>query len=407
MPFHAFFVTVFGHFFGFKTIISTWKEVVILLLSITAFIYWLKNRSTFKFDSINTLALGIIGLSLLVSVGNLAYHSSFWVGLKTNILPIVLFAVAQIFSTNFTSKRLRYLLFIPAGIVTVLAILQPYLFHPALLLKIGYGPEGSSGTIIAGQYIESAASTVRAFSTLGGPNQLGTYLLIPALVSASYFINQRKWQYLLLTLVFSTGVYVSYSRSALIGLLFGIGVLVALRLPSKLRLATFISLGIVLAGLLYLLLSPNQCSYVNALPKPLIHGSCDNGLLSGSDKQRVESQHNGVVAIQKQPFGYGLGSAGPASFYNAKPLITENWYLQIAIEIGVLGLLLYLVFFVLLGREYYLMIKNKTADVVWPSAGLATLIAVGVASMFLHAPADSTLAIIGFTLLGIIKGRDA
>lgn len=406
MPFHAFFVTVAGHIFEYKGAISAWKEVVIIILSISALLYWLKHRAVIKLDTVNSLALGIVGLSLLVSIANLAYHTSFLVGLKTNIFPLFLFAIAQVFSESFTDKKLRYLLFIPAILVTILAILQPYLFHPSLLLKIGYGPEGASGTILAGQYIESAATTVRAFSTLGGPNQLGTYLLIPALAAVSFFIFQKKWQYLVLAILFSVGVYITYSRSALIGLVFGIAVLVALKLPAKLRLATFVGLALILGGLFFLLLSPNQCNYVDALPKSLIHGSCESGLLSGSDKQRVESQHNGVVAIAKQPFGYGLGSAGPASFYNTKPLITENWYLQIAVEIGVLGLLLYLAFFVLLGKEFYQIRSRKSTDHIWPSAGLAIIIAIGVASMFLHAPADSTLSIIGFSLFGIIKGRN-
>ncbi len=406
MPFHAFFVTVSAHFIGHKTLISAWKEIIIVLLSISALVYWFKNKSLYKFDAINTLALGIVGLSLLISIANLTHQGAFLVGLKTNIFPLLLFAIAQIFSSGFDNKKLRYLLFIPAAIVTVLAIIQPYVFHPSLLLRIGYGPEGASGTILAGQYIESAATTVRAFATLGGPNQLGTYLLIPALIAFGYFIFEKKWTYLCLATLFSLGVYVTYSRSALIGLIFGIAVLIALRLPSKLRLATFASLAVVLAGLLFLLLSPNQCTFVNALPKPLIHGSCDTGLLSGSDKQRVESQRRGVATITQQPFGYGLGSAGPASFYSAKPLITENWYLQLAIETGILGLLLYLAYFTLLGREYYQMRSRKGIEPIWPSAGLAILIAVGVASMFLHAPADSTLSIIGFSLLGIIKGRD-
>lgn len=405
MPFHAFSVTVLGYALGHKEVFSAWKEALLLILLISSVWYWWNNKKSLPLDVVNVSVFVIIALSLLVSIFNKDWHMAFLVGIKTNVVPLVLLLCAQISTVWFSNKRIERIIFIPAVVVVILALIQPYIFHPTFLQSIGYGSPSSTGVILAGQYIESAASTVRAFSTLGGPNQLGAYLLVPTLVAATYLVSKRTWQYLLLTIFFTAGIYVSYSRSALVGFVCGLLVLVGLQLPKNIRALSFGIVGILVTMFILLLLLPSRCVIANVLPKSLIHGSCETGQIAGSDLQRVQSQQSGLTAIIVRPLGYGLGSAGPSSFYSAKPLITENWYLQIGIELGLVGLIAYIVFFIGLGKEFYLQAISNIKDNMWPAAGLAILVSVAVASMFLHTWADSTLALIGMAIFGIVKGR--
>jgi O-antigen ligase len=405
LPFHAFTVTVAGYFLSYKEVFSAWKEVLVLLLAFSSFYIWLKNKKTLPFDIVNICVLIIIGLSLAISLINRDWHVAMLIGLKTNIVPLVLFLCAQIAANLFNDKKLKQLILIPAALVTVIALLQPFIFSPNFLQSIGYGSPSANGVILAGQYIESSANTIRAFSTLGGPNQLGAYLLVPTLITAAFFISKRNWKYLVLTLFFTAGVFVSYSRSAWIGLVCGILVLIGLKLPKKVRIASFGIVSVFIGLVLLLLLLPNRCIVSNVLPKSLIHGSCESGQLAGSDQQRIESQKAGFKAIIARPLGYGLGSAGPASFYNQKPLITESWYLQIAIETGIIGLILYIVLFVALARDFLLRSISNTSNNVWPSAMLAVLVSISVAALFLHTWTDSTLALVAMSLFGIVKAK--
>jgi len=97
--------------------------------------------------------------------------------------------------------------------------------------------------------------------------------------------------------------------------------------------------------------------------------------------------------IMTHPFGLGLSKVGPASQWLNQALVSESFYLQIALEVGVFGLLLFLIAFVLLSIK---LIKQKT------QFGLilfASLVSVLVASLFLHTLADGILAIyLGFVL---------
>jgi O-antigen ligase len=102
------------------------------------------------------------------------------------------------------------------------------------------------------------------------------------------------------------------------------------------------------------------------------------------------------------PIGHGLGSAGPASFKASQPVIPENWYLQIAYEVGILGLLLYILAFAGLLGDF---IRNR--NLALPASLFALTCGILVSNLFLHTWADSTLVLIVFTLYGLYKGQTA
>jgi O-antigen ligase len=65
----------------------------------------------------------------------------------------------------------------------------------------------------------------------------------------------------------------------------------------------------------------------------------------------------GAVGVVDQPFGHGPGTAGLASIQNpGGGQLTENYYLQIAYEIGLLGLF---IFIALNFVVYYQLLQRK------------------------------------------------
>lgn len=397
MPFHAALVTIYGNFLPYKTALMVWKEVLIIIIGILCTYAVYKDRSLIKLDIINKIAIGILLFSLFISLINFSELSALLFGIKTNLVVFVLFLEAQVLASKYNYVNILKIVLIPASIVAIIAILQPVIFKPELLNMIGYGTDSIDST----QYVESAQDSIRVFSTLGGPNQLGAYLIIPFTLSLALAIKSRKIIWYLLPLFFVFPIYMSYSRSAWIGSIVAAITVVLMQFKFKIQLIVGMIIILLLATFGYLFYSGGVCKYYSDPIGILVHGSCQSGNLGGSDMIRVNSIQNGINSITSNPLGSGVGTAGPASFYTSKPLIVENWYIQIAIEIGLIGLMLYLAFIIMNLKKLYKDSLHKEYSVL-PITLFASLCGILVASLFLHTLADSTLSILLFGLLGIV-----
>lgn len=402
MPFHASIVTIIGNFVVQKAFIQAWKEIVIALVVALTFIAYIKDRSILKIDITNILVIAIIVLSLLISLFAGTNKITLAAGIKTNLVVLVLFLSVQTFSKYYHFHFIKWAVLIPAFVVGAIAIVQPYILKPDLLNKIGYG----SNSIISGQFVESTNDSVqRVFSTLGGPNQLGAYLIIPLILSLSLALKKKQWYWWLAFTFFALPLFMTYSRSSWLGAIFATIATIMLTLPKKIQIAAILSGAVVSVIALVFVFSGSFCSpQFQSVSSKLIHGDCKNGVLGGSDSIRVKSLKDGVKTSLLNPIGKGLGTAGPASYYSKSPIITENWYLQIAIEVGFVGLTGYLAFYLLTFKNLYTQINSHSFNSIFSLSLFGALAGILVSALFLHTLADSTLSIILFGLLGLQKG---
>ncbi len=402
MPFHAAIVTIAGNFFAYKPYLQLWKEFVIAIIAILCLVAYIKDRSIIKLDITNVLVGLLIVFSVLISLVAGTDKISLAAGIKTNIVVLALFLATQMFSQYFHFHFIKWAILIPASIVAILGILQPILFKPELLNKIGYG----ANSIISGQFVETTNNTMqRVFSTLGGPNQLGAYLIIPLIMCLSLALKKRQWQWWLGVIFFMIPLFMTYSRSAWLGAIVATIVTICLTLPKKIQIAVVMVIMLLIGGGLIFVSTGSFCkSRFQPITVKVLHGDCNNGVLGGSDSIRVKSIKDGIKTSIEYPIGKGLGTAGPASYYSKNPIITENWYLQIAIEVGIIGLIGYLLFFVLILARLYTQTNAHSFNAVFSLMLFGSLIGVLVTGLFLHSLADSTLSIILFGLLGLQKG---
>ncbi len=398
MPFHAFFSVYLGCLGLNRLIVQSWKEALVLILGLSWIIYQISRKKlAIKFDATNLIFLLIVFLSLFVTIFIRPNSEAVLFGIKTNLVAIALFYVAQtpMATGSFIKKNLLWLVLIPALIVSVLAIFQAFLISPSFLEKLGYGVS----TIDPRQIIDGSIKFYRSFSTLGGPNQLGAYLLITLAFSLAYGIKQKSWFVTLSSLPILAGIILSFSRSAWIGAIITFVLAVFLSISRKQKIYFVLSTLIVamLAGGLVI----SQIGTNPRLENILRHGRVFEGRVEGSDSSRITALAEATNAVLKNPFGHGLGSAGPASFKADKPFIPENWFLQIAYEIGVLGLLLYIFAFAALLGDFIRNRSNPLAVSLFSATvGILTI------NIFLQAWGDSTLVLIGFALYGIYKSRN-
>ena len=196
-----------------------------------------------------------------------------------------------------------------------------------------------------------------------------------------------------------SGLALSFSRSALLGLAVGLVMLVTLYLPTRWR---WVILG--LAGMAawlgwLLVLDIVQSATNTALSSYFLRGTLSTTGIIGGDSGHIHAVQEGLRILTSHPLGLGIGSAGPASFFRPLPLLTENWWIQVGLELGIPGLIAVLTSWVFVGKHWLTHLDVLDQVLFAAFCGLA------VSGLFLHTFADSTLAIMSFTLAGLIYGR--
>ena len=193
------------------------------------------------------------------------------------------------------------------------------------------------------RYIEDdPAGTMRAIGTAVDPNVLGgMMILVAGLLAPQLFARERLWPRWLTALMLLTAtlaLYLTYSRSALLGLVTSVGVL------ALLKYRKLIPLGLV--GLLLLLFLPQTQEYMARFYEGIMGQDLATQMRFGEYK-------DALILINRYPlFGVGFTGVPDIDIYLGVSML----YLTIAQNMGVIGLLIFLAimvgFFTMLLRSW-------------------------------------------------------
>lgn len=396
MPFHAFLSVVLGSALGSRDI-QAWKEIVAVMMTGSALALFVTSkkirRQLWSAPNAAAAVFALIALTVSWREGVLGGLTA-WFGIKTDLVyPAIFVSVQAAAASDRLRERLTLLLLAGAGVAAASAILFIWL-PPGFLAELGY----SAQTIRPLQAIAGGAR--RAFGTLGGPNQLGAFLILPICLLAGRLIKDRRRWHLPLMIVLLSALILTFSRSALIGTFVGVTITAALSLPPKrAKQVLAAAAAVLMLGAIAVIelpaISPQLRYYIQH----------EYGLDTdkGSDDERLRGLRQGVELFRDQPSGHGLGTAGPASFRGPNAVIPENYYLQLAIEAGIAGLLAYLAFELLVTRQLWR--QRHHAALAAPLLG--ALSGVFLVNQFLHGWADSSTALTFWTLAGLaVAERD-
>lgn len=184
--------------------------------------------------------------------------------------------------------------------------------------------------------------TMRAIGTAVDPNVLGgMMILVGGLLAPQLFAKERLWPRWLTVIMLGTAVlalYLTYSRSALLGLATSVGLL------ALLKYRKLIPLGIV--GVLLLLVLPQTQEYVARFYEGIMGQDLATQMRFGEYK-------DALILINRYPlFGVGFTGVPDIDIYLGVSML----YLTIAQNMGVIGLLIFLAimggFFVMLFRSW-------------------------------------------------------
>ncbi len=407
MPVHAFFSTWLGTAIGPLLVWKSWKEIVLLLLVPVAVMYcWLRpdiahalwKRPINKLIALYVLLHGLLAFSSIASVQAVA------AALLMNLRFLAIFVLVQIIAQANPPivQRLKQLtgpwLLWVAIVLGVLAVLQVAVLPQDFLTHFGYNKDT---TIAPYTLVDQNVNAVRAFATLRGPNTYGAYLLLPLCV-ALYRLYKRRDDVLAWAALGLCGIGMSLtgSRSAWLGAVVAVVTLAALLIP-RLHLARWVKRGIIIPAIVVVAVVGWLSLNVAAVRLAIFHSSPgDSSLFEGSSQKHAEAVVNGIHDIVRHPLGQGPGSAGPASFYNADGVnISENYFVQIAQETGIIGLVLFMTINIL-GVMSILRHKND----LLPVALVASFAGLTVINLFLHGWADDPTALTWWALAGLYMG---
>lgn len=390
-PFHALISTFLLHKLALndigiiKFLVQAWKEIlIVLLLTITGLFLATKTIKWHKLATI-TIAFSIVAvLTTLFFTPETNLITAFIWGIRTEILwlylGLAIFLLAPTWSTKDRQRLTNHLII---GLIISLAIafiLQ--IGGHELLINLGFRNDWSTFYLDqAPAYCQKESGTefCRWQAGFAGPNRFAAYLLafIPLL-----FIK-KSWALLAISFVALLG---TLSQSAIIAIIIGTtGYLVI-----KFRLWThFITKAIIIISFIALTLLAISFLY-----------SGPPSALDISSQEHIIKFKQGIIQFTNNPFGAGLSATGPAAFKLGATSVPENWFLQVLINQGLVGLFLYLAWWFYFLKEQLGKKKHKP-ELIYLTISPALLVLIQ--SFFLHPFEDFGVTIAMFSIISLIN----
>lgn len=308
------------------------------------------------------LAIGVMAWSVVT----FAYsQASLWQsarGFSVDFSGLILLLAIWLWQPS--QKEISKVIYVILGVLSGLAVLSipEIFFNHSYRLWAGHDLER--------HYIQQRLPQLQSLAS--GPNPFGTLLTIFSALAVWKAKNHRWFLVLLLAIGVLMGL--TYARSAWLGVgILGAGMFfAALRRRQLLKWPAVLALSILLGA------SLGALRYQESIVNVLTHGQStdQHGQIA---KKAVDETT--ARTFQASLFGFGIGTAGPVVYNTAEAekgnfiKITENWYLQLTEEIGLIGLIIYLWLYYEIVRRLF---KQGQILIGWLAIGLA------VNAMFLH-----------------------
>ena len=303
-------------------------------------------------------------------------------GLRFLALPFIIYILARLSDYQNPKRLTRIYLFIAflfaaIGVVEFFLLPAGYMARFLGLSNFGFGQN-------------SLISTPQATALLAGPNQLASYLILAFFYLMHRFFTSKKpilreeSSYFLILVALALGL--TFSRSALLGIIVGVvWMFIYFGRSARDRIIySILFIVVVLTAAVSLALQNGE------LPRDILtHGTSFSQHLLATKESFLQFIHGGAVKIL---FGFGVGSAGPTAL-KLGGIITENWYLQILFEVGVVGFIYLSIF--LAGIVKSLYSGSKTL--------FFAIVALLINALFLHIFSDNpVMAVSIFIICGAV-----
>ena len=342
--------------------VSLWKEVVLAALVLAVFLLSIRQKPrirNFKLDWFwgSLIAIVVIAiLSVLFSSDLLRALAA----LREYFEPMLVFGIVLILrpSKESLSKLLQVWLIVGV-IMATLGIWQGLCWQEVDYARWGFGdPSGQIGIPSSKVFGERY---IRPPSMVSGPNELAMHMALLILFSMGSFLEKlikRGWLFGVGAAIFAACLIMTFSRSTLLGLIIGGAVLVFLYRKNILELIR----NKPAVWIVVLVLGTVATVFI-AITSGMSARIMDT-VLNLKEDYHIRDIASAIQYLVLHPEGVGMGFVGPRQgiFFPQSPKFSvEGSLFQIAMEMGVWGLLVWLSFF-FLGLRRLLNICSKIGD---------------------------------------------
>ena len=440
LPFHALLVTtgtkvIAGSGHAPMPALSLWKEIIIMIIvaaSLIEAVKWKVESGKWKvsFDQIDVLIVSLGILALAVSAFNSqlsTLNSQLVYGFKYDFLPLIAFLILRRvpWSHQFVDRLFKIILF-AAGVIAFYGLATLYASQE-FFSWLGYSDLHSlyqpDAPLAAFQQI-GGSGIRRMQSVMSGPNQLGLWMLVPLGIvlmrkrvvgCLSTLSSRSKGRLSVVGMLLI--IFLTLSRSAWIAAAVMLGMALWMQLPRK---TFYRCTGALLCSAFLCLFA------IHAVAPSILSRATSNA-------EHIRRPLEAINIIKHNPFGLGLGTAGPASNRTSDtcvhleegddaswaedrpdlcvfvgetqvqptdrecmcPLLPENWYLQIGVELGAVGMLMFVALVLLILKK--LRVTSYELRVMY-----LIFLGVSIAALFLHAWEDAAVAYTVWILLAML-----
>ena len=408
MPFHIFISTVIGANIGGLALMKVLKDIV-LVFGFCSIMLASFHQSWFKEWLKNKLVLVIVlyaALTLLLALVRPTDTDAEVLGVTYNLRFLVFFLYAWLLVKTFPKRNIlqfSILISLVAGtVVALFGVIQYVLLPNDALTHLGFV---RSNGVLPAFFIDDKPNLERVMSTLRDPNSLGSYLIIVMSLALAWRQKSDKRAKLIWSgvgLMAGLCLLLTFSRSALLGLVVALACAAALVGRSHVKLSRkqfrvgLVVLAVAAIGFLASAFTLRDSYFV----QNVIFHADQSTSLEDPNQLRVRFLRESVVKIAHNPAGLGPGRAGLASIRNnvQGTQLNENYYLQVATEVGVLGLTLFLAILILVAVRLY----RATGDSAYATALLAAFAGLALTNILVHIWSNESVAYTWWGLAGLV-----
>lgn len=402
MPFHIFLSQWLSTFTGGLDAWKLAKDIFLLLALITS-ISLVAYKRHFKDKYFWILLGGSLAyflLHLLVWIANLDIDSGaalLGTAYNCRLFGYVLlgWSAFLLYPGKFPLKNVFKIVLGVSTVVAALGVLQ-YILPKDLLTHFGYSIERGVKPMF---FIDDKPNLPRIMSTIRDPNSLGAYLILPITLLSLAFLKIKNARLLNSGLLMLSGLalLLTFSRSAWLGT--GVSVAIILSWVYQKQFLGFIrKFWIPLLLAICLLLVTSYSLRDQYFVQNVIFHADESTQLTDPNDLRVDFAQKVSDQIIARPLGHGPGTAGLVSIQTNHVVLTENYFLQIAYEIGIQGLILFVTLMVFVIR---LLLKRRD---IYSKVLVASFVGITVSAMLLHTWSNEAVAATWCLLAGLTLG---
>ena len=345
LPFNAFINSFFVYKLDFG-LVKYWKELIVGMILLLSSINLLDLKDVKEKIPKWIIVFGSLFLVILminfISIG-LSGASLIALRLDGLIVAMVFvgFWLSQVMDD--CQKELLVRIFLGATFVSlILGLIVYFVLGNEVLVNLGFRNDWSTYYVNQGlafcQRIEHS-QLCRFQGFLSGPNQMGAFLILYlGLTMQSKFANKFKIMFFIVGVI---SLILTFSRSAWIGFMLSSFLYVVFVNQSQIKRYWKIIGSSVLVGLVAV--------YIFAFD--MIRAVV---IRVDSNSEHVRLWKEGLEFwLNSFWLGNGMGSVGPASRYFSTELIPESWFLQVAGQYGLIGLMAFIGFYAVCTQELF------------------------------------------------------